>query len=122
MKKFLLFSFGAFIFALLHACSLENDIITPNCQLSEPDLVDKWWKSDDELAASMPVIMFKRNSTVKIKGSDDEVMYSIENCNKINVENVTKSTFDRLTVVRMTTDEVVMRVNDSEKVFYSLVE
>lgn len=122
MRKFLLFSFGAFIFALLHACSLENDIIKPNCQLSEPDLVDKWWKSDNELAKDMPVIMFRRNSVMQVKGSDDEIQYSIENCNKINIENITKSTMNRLTVVRMTPDEVVMRINDSEKVFFSRVE
>ncbi|MEX0812706.1 MAG: hypothetical protein WD048_10865 [Chitinophagales bacterium] len=122
MKKFLLFSLGAFFFALLHACSLENDIIKPNCQLSEPDLVDKWWKSNDQLVESMPVVMFRRNSTMQIKGSDDELKYSIEHCNKINVENLTQSTFNRLTVVRMTPDEVIMRIDDSEKVIFTRVE
>src|SRR5690554_3576530 len=106
MKKFLLFSIGAFIFFLLHASSLENDIIKPNCQVSEPDLVDKWWKSEDGLAEELPVIMFKRNNTLLIKGSDDEIKYNIQHCNKIEVENRTKTTFNRLTVVRMTTDEV----------------
>lgn len=119
MKKFLLFSLGAFLFALLHACSLENDIIKPTCQVSEPDLVDKWWKSNDELASDIPVLMFKRNNSMILKGSDDKIVYSIENCNKINVENDTKSTFTRLTVVRMTPEELIMRIDDSEKVIFT---
>ncbi len=109
MKKFFYLTVVAFILAVFHACSLNNNILTPNCKVFEADLVDRWWyqvgetKENGIYFSSMGKCM-KRNST-------DSLTYTLTNCNKLNITNHTKFSHETLEIGKLRPDKASMLIN-----------
>ena len=118
MKKYLFLGVMAVLFALFSAsCSLNNDILKPDCEVFEVELTNKWWqptgsKTDERL----------RFASGKVESTEtaDSVTYVITNCNTIEVVNHTENAADQWTIEDLNLDRLVLR-KDNNSVRYAPV-
>lgn len=119
MKKYLFLAVLAVLFALFSAsCSMNNDILKPDCEVFEVELTNKWWqpngaKTDEKIKFS--------SGQVENTQSSDSMTYVISNCNTIEVVNHTDSSTDIWTIEDLNLDRLVLR-KDNNTVRYSPVQ
>jgi hypothetical protein len=109
MKKFFYLTVVAFIIAVLHACSLNNNIITPNCKVFEADLVDRWWYQIGETKENG--IYFSSAGRCMKRNSTDSLTYTLSNCNKLRIINHTKMAHEVFEIGKLRPDEASMLIN-----------
>lgn len=94
----------AFVISVLHSCSLNNNILTPDCKIFESLLVDRWWHSENDRERK---IFFSSNGRMLIAGSQDSITYRIHSCNKISVSNHTAAFHETMELSKLLPDKAV---------------
>ena len=77
----------AFVFAMIHACSLQNNILKPSCQVFQFDMADKWWTPVGGGAADK--MYFSSAGAVKQETSTDSITYTLQNCSSLIMHDYT---------------------------------
>jgi hypothetical protein len=108
MKKFFYLTVVAFIISVLHACSLNNNILTPDCKVFEADLVDRWWfqvgqNKENGIYFSSAGRCMKRNSS-------DSLTYTLTGCNKLNITNHTTFSHEVLEIGKLRPEKASMLI------------
>jgi len=94
----------SFLLALIQACSLDNGILKPLCPVLEMDLDERWWYPQNIPAE--PALYFQANGLIKVEGQTDSLSFVLENCNKLNVTNLTAGT-EAQWVIKSIIDDVL---------------
>jgi hypothetical protein len=105
-RRFLYLTIVAFFIALVHSCSLNNGIITPPCKVFEVDLTDRWWypvsgSVDDG-------IFFASNGTCRKRNSDDNMTYTLQNCNRVSIQNHTQNSIEIMEIGKLFPDKMII--------------
>ena len=119
MKKYLFLGLLALLFALFSAsCSLNNNILKPDCEVFEVELTNKWWQPNG--AKTDEKIKFSSGKVESTQGSDS-LTYIINNCNTIEVQNHSDNSTDMWIIEDLNLDRLVLR-KDNNTVHYSPVQ
>jgi len=94
VRKLIYLTLVSLFVALVHSCSLNNEILTPPCKIFEADLTDRWWYPEN--GNSKTGIYFASNGNCMKKSSNDSLTYTLQSCNKINIINHTQSTTEQM--------------------------
>ncbi|CAN5300926.1 hypothetical protein BH09BAC1_BH09BAC1_31050 [soil metagenome] len=114
------------VFALVHACSLNNEILRPSCEVFEVEMVDKWWAAQGTYKSDNK-IMFKSDGQLMEtdaahgwmhKNAADSVSYSLTNCNKLVVTNHTSGDIEEMEVFDLMPDVMILQVSDKEQITF----
>ncbi len=117
-RKFIYLTLAAFVVAMVHACSLNNNIITPSCKVFETDLVDRWWFASG--SRDITGYYFNSNGTCKKKNSDDDMSYTLVNCNKLHIKNHTRHTIEVWDIAKLIPDQFAVNIDNKEMVMFYL--
>lgn len=80
---FILVVFCAFV----HSCTTDNGDLHPVCGITEIDFAEKWWYSQNN--STEPALYFRGNGLLLMEGRTDSLSFTLENCNKIRVTDLT---------------------------------
>lgn len=125
MRKVIYLTMLAMVFALVHACSLNNDILRPSCEVFEVEMVDKWWAPQGSKADNK--IMFKSNGLLMEtdpahgwmhKSAEDSVSYTLTNCNKLVVTNHTSGDIEEMEVFDLMPDVMIVQVSEKQQITF----
>lgn len=125
MRKAIYLTMLAMVFALVHACSLNNDILRPSCEVFEVELVEKWWAPQGTKADNK--IMFKANGQLletnpangwMHKSATDSVSYSLTNCNQLVVTNHTTGDVEAMEVYDLMPTVMIVQVGPKEQITF----
>lgn len=116
MKKVIIGTLISLFVALLHSCSLDNNVITPSCRIFEALLVEQTWQP---ISGNQADIRFKADRQMTVIGSNDSITYELYNCNKLDVTNHTQSTFETWQIERLVEDVLVLQVNKDTKITFN---
>lgn len=104
--------------ALAHACSMNNQILTPNCDIYQSELANTWWTASDPAAGEKERVYFNADGTLQMGEISDSVRYDIQDCNRIKIDNITKADYEEWTIVSLTDNSLSLRYNGSKTVEY----
>lgn len=116
MRKYGIFVLLAFMFALAQACSLDNDILKPDCEVFEVELTGKWWHPQGHEGADN--IMFTNEGTFKTEKSAGSWTYELFNCSTVKMANNETGETDEWVIEDLNLDRLVIRQNQTS-VHYS---
>jgi hypothetical protein len=115
----------AMVFALVHACSLNNDILRPSCEVFEVEMVEKWWapvgaKTDNKIMFHSNGLMEETDPTNgwMHKSAGDSVSYSLTNCNKLVVTNHTSGDIEEMEIYDLMPTVMIIQVNAEEQITF----
>ena len=126
MRKAIYLTMLAMVFAMVHACSLNNDILRPSCEVFEVELVEKWW-APQGTTKSENKIMFKSNGRLMEtdpahgwmhKTAEDSVSYSLTDCNKLVITNHTSGDIEEMEVYDLMPDVMTIQVGPKEQLTF----
>lgn len=106
MRKYVFLVLMAFAFALVHACSLNNDILKPDCEIFEVELTNKWWEPVGNKQAAK--LMFEEGK-IKMAGSDANKSYTLSNCNTVTVQDNDSGSSETWTIEDLNLDRLTLR-------------
>ncbi len=115
MRGLIALAIVAFLFSMLHSCSLDNHILKPSCVVFEVDIVEKWWMPKE---SGEQRVFFGSNGYMKMDGISDSVTFSIENCNKIMVTNLSANTMEQWVIKYITDKDLHITFPDGRAVEY----
>lgn len=118
MRKWLFFTFVAFVMALIHACSLNNSIIKPNCQVFQIEMVEKWWVPNNEPTSTPDKIYFQSNGTMKKYADTDSISYELQNCNSLVMHNANTGETKQWVIKDLNPDRLVLEQDNNSTVTY----
>ena len=116
MRKWLFFTFVAFVMAMIHACSLNNSIIKPNCQVFQFEMADKWWTPTGETGSQM---YFSSAGDMKTKTGTDNVTYTIQNCNSLLWVNHTSGESKEWIIKQLDPKKMVLQMDNKQMVTFT---
>lgn len=116
MRKYGIFVLLAFVFALAQACSLDNDILKPDCEVFEVELTEKWWQPVG--AKNSPAIRFTNGGEFEMETSSDSWTYEIFNCNTVKMANTETGQTEEWTIEDLNLDRLVIR-HDQQSTHYT---
>jgi hypothetical protein len=116
MRKWIFFTLIAFVFALLHACSLDNDMLKPNCEIFEIELVEKVWTPTGSKAGDP--LFFTVDGLLREGASADSITYNIQNCNTLSMFNKTTGESREWTIEHLDLDKMTIK-KGSETITYT---
>jgi len=126
MRKGIYLTMLAMAFALVHACSLNNEILRPSCEVFEVEMVDKWWAAQGT-HKSENRIMFKSGGVMAEtdpangwmhKSATDSVSYSLTNCNKLVVTNHSSGDVEEMEVYDLMPDVMILQVSPEQQITF----
>ncbi len=125
MRKVIYLTMLAMVFALVHACSLNNDILRPSCEVFEVEMVEKWWapvgsKTDNKIMFHSNGLMEETNPNNgwMFKSASDSVSYSLTNCNKLVVTNHTSGDIEEMEIFDLMPTVMVIQINADEQITF----
>ncbi len=127
MRKVIYLTMLAMVFALVHACSLNNEILRPSCEVFEVEMVDKWW-SPQGTHKSSNKIMFKSNGQIEEtipdngwmhKSAGDSVSYSLTDCNKLVITNHTSGDIEEMEVFDLMPDVMIIQATADKQITFN---
>ena len=116
MRKYGFFVLMALAFAMVQACSMNNDILKPSCEVFEVELVNKWWQPQGQKQAE--AVMFTADGTMKWTNTSAEKNYELANCNTLRVTDEETGTMNEWTIQDLNLDRLVI-VENGTTVHYS---
>lgn len=104
----------ALVFATMQSCSLNNDILKPNCEVFEVELVEKAWHPAD----NREQLIFHSNHRLEVNNSQEDITWEISNCNTVMVTNHTAGTLQAWTIDNLNLEQLVI-IRNKERVTYT---
>lgn len=114
-RKFIYLTAIAFILAVFHACSLNNNILTPACKVFEADLVDRWWYLEGNDKSG---IRFNSDGSCLKKSSHDNMTYTLTSCNKIKITNHTAMKLEEMEIGKLIPTQAMIIVEGKAYQYY----
>jgi hypothetical protein len=106
-RKLIYLTLVSFFVALVHSCSLNNNILTPPCKVFETDLTDR-------------CIYFDSDGTCVKRNSTDSITYTLNNCNKLNIVNHTLMQTEELNIGKLRPDNMTILKENGNQETYTL--
>ena len=116
MRKWLFFTFVAFVMAMIHACSLNNNIIKPNCQIFQYEMADKWWTPTSGATGQ---VYFSAAGVMKNKAGTDSISYTLQNCNGLAWYNHTSGESKEWLIKELNPSKMVVQQDNQHVVTYT---
>lgn len=107
---------AASLLALIHACSLDNNILKPKCRIFEIDLVERWWYPKDSQQSKL---YFKSNGEILMPASNGSWTFSLENCNKIQATDDINSVSEQWVIKALTDKDLQIAFDNNTTVSYT---
>ena len=117
MRKWIFFTFMAFVFAMIHACSLQNNIIKPSCQVFQFDMADKWWTPVGSNASGK--LYFSSGGAVTQESTTDSVTYNLQNCSSLVMHDYTSGETKDWVIQSLVPTKMVVMQNNATTVTYT---
>jgi hypothetical protein len=117
-RKLIYLTLVSFFVALVHSCSLNNNILTPPCKVFETDLTDRWWYP--EAGSVNDGIYFDSDGTCVKRNSTDSITYTLNNCNKLNIVNHTLMQTEELNIGKLRPDNMTILKENGNQETYTL--
>lgn len=116
-KKLAFLTLVAVLFAVLHACSLNNNILIPDCQVFEVEMVDKWWYPTESGAKAQDRLYFTSQGQIQQLTVTDSVTFSINNCNALHIKNHDTGEMDQWNIIDLKPTDMVLEANGTRRAY-----
>lgn len=118
MQRVVALTILAFCMALIHSCSLNNEIITPPCKVFEADLTDRWWYPQG--GKREEGIYFCSSGNFFSRQGSDSTTYTLTECNKLTLYHHTRRSIEGVKIVKLLPDKLVLLSQNGKERTYLL--
>ena len=119
MRFFIWFSLSLIAAFGIYACSLRNNIEPPPCKVYESVLMGRWWvASSPGYKGKFAKVYFTADKEVRDAASSDTIIFTLQNCNKLQLSNITHPSDEAWEIEYLKDAEMKVKTSGNEEVVF----